>query len=70
MFPQHVRTLGVGLAHSVSAAVFAGSAKYIALWFKRAGHEATFFWYVALVCAASLLAALSMGEPRRASMKT
>jgi hypothetical protein len=26
------------------------SAEYIAVWFKRAGHEATFFWYVALVC--------------------
>lgn len=60
----------LGLAHSVSAAVFGGSAEYIALWFKRAGHEATFFWYVVLVCGASFFTALAMREPRRASMKT
>ena len=51
------------------AAVFGGSAEYIALWFKRAGHESTFFWYVALVCGVSFMTALSMREPRRVSMK-
>jgi len=31
LFPQHVRALGVSLGHSVAAAVFGGSAEYIAL---------------------------------------
>lgn len=68
LFPQHVRALGVGLAHSVSAAVFGGSAEYLALWFKRLGHEQVFFWYVAVICGTSFLTALLMREPRRASM--
>lgn len=68
LFPPHVRALGVGFAHSVSAAVFGGSAEYIALLLKQMGHEGLFFWYVAAVCAASFLTALMMREPRRESM--
>jgi len=33
------------------------------------GARGKFFWYVALVCAPSFITALSMREPRRASMK-
>jgi MHS family alpha-ketoglutarate permease-like MFS transporter len=60
----------VALGHSVSAAVFGGSAEYIALWFKQAGHEARFFWYVALMCACAFVTAFSMREPRRVTMRT
>jgi MHS family alpha-ketoglutarate permease-like MFS transporter len=70
LFPQHVRALGVSLGHSVAAAVFGGSAEYIALWFKQAGHEPRCFWYIAFLCAVSFVTALAMAEPRRASMKT
>jgi len=70
LFPQHVRALGVSLGHSVAAAVFGGSAEYIALWFKQAGHEPRFFWYIALLCAGSFVTALAMAEPRRVTMKT
>jgi MFS family permease len=70
LFPQHVRALGVALGHSVSAAVFGGSAEYIALWFKQAGHEPRFFWYVALMCACAFVTALFMREPRRVTMRT
>ena len=68
LFPAHVRALGVGLAHSFSAAVFGGSAEYIALWFKQAGHESWFYWYMATVCALSFSVAVRMTEPTRADM--
>jgi MHS family alpha-ketoglutarate permease-like MFS transporter len=68
LFPQRVRALGVGLAHSVAIAVFGGTAEYVALWFKRAGDESHYFWYVAAICCVSFVTALCMREPRRASM--
>jgi MHS family alpha-ketoglutarate permease-like MFS transporter len=68
LFPQHIRALGVGLAHSISIAIFGGTAEYIALFCKRAGQEHIYFWYVAAVCAIAFFTALLMREPRRASM--
>jgi MHS family alpha-ketoglutarate permease-like MFS transporter len=68
LFPQHIRALGVGLAHSISIAIFGGSAEYIALFCKRAGQEQIYFWYVAAVCAVAFFTALFMREPRRATM--
>ncbi|MCW6536730.1 MFS transporter [Sphingomonas lycopersici] len=66
LFPSHVRALGVGLAHSVAAAVFGGTAEYIALLAKQLGHEALFFWYVAFAAGIAFLTALLMPEPSRA----
>ncbi len=68
LFPQHIRALGVGLAHSISIAVFGGSAEYIALLCKQAGHEQVYYWYVAAICAIAFATALFMREPRRATM--
>lgn len=68
LFPQHIRALGVGLAHSISIAIFGGSAEYIALLCKQAGYEQVYFWYVAAICAVAFVTALLMREPRRASM--
>lgn len=68
LFPQHIRALGVGLAHSISIAVFGGSAEYIALLCKQAGHEQIYYWYVAAVCGVAFVTALLMREPRRVSM--
>jgi MHS family alpha-ketoglutarate permease-like MFS transporter len=65
LFPSHVRALGVGLAHSVSAALFGGSAEYFALLAKQAGHEFWFFFYVAAICFVGFLTALMMGEPKQ-----
>ena len=69
LFPTHVRALGVALAHSVGVALFGGSAEYVALWFKSAGHEAYFYWYVAAVCGISFVTAVLMVEPRRVTMR-
>jgi MHS family alpha-ketoglutarate permease-like MFS transporter len=62
-----VRALGVGLPYAVAASVFGGTAPYIALAFKDAGHEAWFYWYVTILIFASLLVYTFMGETQRSS---
>lgn len=46
MFPPHVRALGVGFSYAIGNAIFGGSAPSVALQFKSAGIENTFFIYV------------------------
>ncbi|UOH17349.1 MFS transporter [Acinetobacter sp. NyZ410] len=46
MFPPHVRALGVGFSYAMGNAIFGGSAPSVALQFKAAGIESTFFLYV------------------------
>jgi MHS family alpha-ketoglutarate permease-like MFS transporter len=46
LFPAEVRALGVGLPYALTTAIFGGTAEYLALWFKKAGHESLFYWYV------------------------
>jgi MHS family alpha-ketoglutarate permease-like MFS transporter len=65
LFPMEVRALGVGLSYAIANAIFGGSAEYVALWFKQAGHETYFYWYVTAMCAVALAAAVSMPETRR-----
>jgi MHS family alpha-ketoglutarate permease-like MFS transporter len=68
MFPANVRALGVGLPYGVAVALFGGSAEYVALAFKSAGNEAGFFWYVSIMCAVALVAALALPDTKRHSM--
>jgi MHS family alpha-ketoglutarate permease-like MFS transporter len=65
MFPPEVRALGVGLAYAVANAVFGGSAEYVALALKGAGHEQAFFWYVSVMMVVAFL--FSMRLPRQAA---
>ena len=37
----------------------------VALWFKQAGVETYFYWYVTALCGVALIAALAMPETRR-----
>lgn len=67
LFPVEVRALGVGLPYAVTVALFGGTAEYVALWFKRAGHESGFYWYVTACIAISLLVYLWMPETRTTS---
>jgi MHS family alpha-ketoglutarate permease-like MFS transporter len=64
LFPVGVRALGVGLPYAVSTSIFSGSAEYIALWFKSAGRESGFFWYVSGCIAVSLIAISFAPETR------
>ncbi|MBU6366388.1 MAG: MFS transporter [Gemmatimonadetes bacterium] len=64
LFPAGVRALGVGLPYAVTVSLLAGTAEYVALWFKQAGHEAWFYGYVTACIAASLLVYATMPETR------
>lgn len=63
LFPAEVRALGVGFPYAITVAIFGGTAEYIALWAKNAGHEAWFYWYVTICILVSLLVYLFMQEP-------
>jgi MFS transporter, MHS family, alpha-ketoglutarate permease len=64
LFPTHVRALGVGLAYALANALFGGTAEFVALWFKDAGMESTFFWYVTVMLAIAFVASLIMPNPK------
>ncbi|MET9230779.1 MFS transporter [Lentzea sp. NPDC003310] len=55
LFPTNIRALGVGLPYALTVAIFGGTAEYVALWFKQAGMESVFFYYVAGCVLISLL---------------
>jgi len=60
LFPTEIRAFAVGLSFALPVSIFGGTSEVIALSFKRAGHESSFYWYVAAAMAASLVAALCM----------
>ena len=66
LFPTEIRALGVALPYAVTVALFGGTAEYIALWAKNAGHEAWFFWYVTACAAMSLAVYATMPETQMA----
>ena len=67
LFPVEVRALGVALPYALTVAVFGGTAEYVALWFKDAGHETGFYWYVTACIACSLAVYLWMPDTRDVS---
>jgi MHS family alpha-ketoglutarate permease-like MFS transporter len=68
MFPIEVRALGVGLSYAVANAIFGGSAEYVALWFKQAGMEQNFYWYVSGMCALAFVVAFRMPDPAKSGL--
>lgn len=60
MFPPHVRALGVGFSYAVGNAIFGGSAPSVALQFKAAGIENTFFIYVIVMLIICFLCSLAL----------
>lgn len=68
MFPVEVRALGVGLSYAVANAIFGGSAEYVALWFKSAGMEQNFYWYVSGMCALAFVVAYKMPDPGKSGL--
>jgi MHS family alpha-ketoglutarate permease-like MFS transporter len=64
LFPTSVRALGVGLPYALTVAIFGGTAEYVALWLKQAGHENYFYWYVSGCIAVSLLVYATMRDTR------
>ena len=67
LFPAKVRALGVGLPYALTVAVFGGTAEYVALWLKNAGHENYFYWYITGCIFISLLVYIGMKDTKRTS---
>ncbi|GAB3337968.1 MFS transporter [Marilutibacter aestuarii] len=67
LFPVEVRALGVGLPYALTVCLFGGTAEYVALWFKQAGMEQGFYWYVTACIAVSLLVYIAMPDTRATS---
>jgi MHS family alpha-ketoglutarate permease-like MFS transporter len=68
LFPTEIRALGVGFPYSVTVAIFGGTAEYVALSFKNAGHEPYFYWYVTGCIFISLLVYLTMRDTKYTSL--
>lgn len=60
LFPTRIRALGVAFPYAVTVSIFGGTAEYVALWSKQAGHESWFFWYVSACAFCTLLTALTL----------
>jgi len=67
LFPSHIRALGVALPYAIANTIFGGTAEYVALWLKDAGHERWFYTYVAAMIGLSLVAYATMRETKRTS---
>jgi MHS family alpha-ketoglutarate permease-like MFS transporter len=68
LFPSHIRALGVALPFAIANTIFGGTAEYVALWLKSAGHERWFYLYISALIAASLVAYVSMRETKTNSL--
>jgi MHS family alpha-ketoglutarate permease-like MFS transporter len=67
LFPAEVRALGVGFPYAIAVSLFGGTAEYLALWFKQAGHPQWFFWYVTACIATSLVIYVFMRDTHKHS---
>jgi MHS family alpha-ketoglutarate permease-like MFS transporter len=68
LFPAHIRTLGVALPYAVGNTLFGGTAEYVALWFKQAGIEADFYWYLTTIIGMAAAAFVMLPETKRTSL--
>lgn len=68
LFPAEIRALGVGLPYAITVALFGGTAEYIALWCKEAGHESFFYWYVAVCIFISLVTYTVVQDTKKTSL--
>lgn len=70
LFPAHIRTLGVALPYAVGNTLFGGTAEYVALWFKTAGAESGFYWYLSAVIGMAAIAFVLLPETKHTSLIT
>jgi MHS family alpha-ketoglutarate permease-like MFS transporter len=68
LFPSHIRALGVALPFAIANTIFGGTAEYVALWLKSAGHERWFYLYISGLIACSLIAYVTMRETKTTSL--
>ena len=68
LFPAEIRTLGVALPYAVGNTIFGGTAEYVALWFKQAGAESGFYWYLTAIIGMAAIGFLMLPETKTASL--
>ncbi|KGS23589.1 sugar (and other) transporter family protein [Burkholderia pseudomallei MSHR7343] len=68
LFPAKIRALGVGFPYALTVSIFGGTAEYLALWLKQAGHESLFYWYVTAAIFCSLLVYVCMRDTGKHSL--
>ena len=68
LFPPHIRTLGVALPYALGNALFGGTAEYAALWFKNAGIESGFYWYLTAIIGMATIGFWMMPETKTTSL--
>jgi len=64
LFPPYIRALGVAFPYAIGNTILAGSVEFVALSFKKGGHESGFYWYSAAVFAVMTLAFWLLPETR------
>jgi len=64
LFPAHIRILGVALPYAIGNTLFGGTAEYVALWFKQAGVESGFYWYLSAVIGMAAIGFLMLPETK------
>ena len=67
LFPADIRTLGVALPYAVGNTIFGGTAEYVALWFKQAGAESGFYWYLTAIIAMAAAGFVMLPETKTES---
>jgi MHS family alpha-ketoglutarate permease-like MFS transporter len=67
LFPVNVRSLGVGFPYAITVAIFGGTAEYVALWFKRGGHEPWYYGYLIVCTLISLITVITMPDTEKYS---
>ncbi|MGI4751590.1 MAG: MFS transporter [Janthinobacterium lividum] len=67
LFPVQVRSLGVSFPYALAVALFGGTAEYIALLFKNAGHANYFYWYLTACILISLFVSIRMRDTEQHS---
>jgi MFS transporter, MHS family, alpha-ketoglutarate permease len=58
----------VAFPYAVGNTLLAGTTEYVALWFKSAGHESGFFWYVAAIVGMTVVAYAMLPETKIAGL--
>jgi MHS family alpha-ketoglutarate permease-like MFS transporter len=67
LFPTEVRALGVALPYALAVSIFGGTAEYVALALKNAGHERWFYWYATVIISMSLAVYVTMPDTKKHS---
>jgi MHS family alpha-ketoglutarate permease-like MFS transporter len=67
LFPTGLRSIGIGVPHAITLAIFGGTAEPLALWFKSQNHEDWFYFYLNGCIAVSLVVYVLMRETMKDS---